>query len=291
MGWGRDSEFRIREEREPMSFKNRLKSKWAIGTYTALALMMTLRSCSCVPAGHVRVVDAFGSVSNNFLTSGVNFPVKPWAKRPALDLRTQQIEEKMDVPTKEGLIATLDVSILYRLEPDSAVKMYKTVGTGYDEVIITPNLRNAVRDAVATFSSEDLYSENRQRIAAEIVTRLSPTYQHRGINLESVLLRNVSLPEQVKNAIETKMRIKQEAEQMEYTLQKERQEAERKRVEARGIADAQEIIAGSLTTPYLQWKYIESMNAVAHSPNTTVVITPYDQKLIPMLPLPTGNRQ
>lgn len=146
-------------------------------------------------------------------------------------------------------------------------------------------MRNITRDVVAGYSSEDLYGPNRPKIGAEIESKLRDVYGKRGIELESVLLRDVKLPLEVTTAIEQKIKAKQQAEQMEYVLDKERSEAQRKEIEAGGIAAAQEIISKSLTQEYLQWKYIESTKELINSPNSTFVIMPYDTKLIPMLPL------
>ena len=164
------------------------------------------------------------------------------------------------------------------------------MGTNYADVVLIPTLRNIARDVIANYQSEDLYSANRSKIAVDITTQLKDFYQQRGVILENVLLRDVTLPNEVTAAIERKIGAKQASEQMQYVLEKETQESERKRVEAKGIADAQSIIAESLTPEYLQWKYIEGLNGLANSPNTTFVITPFDQKLIPMLPLQEGRK-
>jgi len=261
-------------------------NKWKIGGLVAagLAALIGVRSCSIVPAGNVKVLDTFGSVNPAAMTSGLNFPVNPLSKRVAFDVKTQEIKETMKVPTKEGLMATLDVSILYRADATKAPELYKTVGTDYAGVVVEPNMRNITRDVIAGYSSEDLYSPNRQKIAVEIQEKLGKVLKERNVTLESVLLRDVTLPTEVTSAIERKISAKQAAEQMEYTLQKETQEAERKRVEARGIADAQEIIAGKLTEPYLKWKYLEDLKEMAQNKGTTFFVAPYDPKLIATMP-------
>src|SRR3989344_5365690 len=263
---------------------------YGLGAVGLLGLATFVRSCSMVPAGHVKVVDFFGSVKAQELQPGVNFPVNPLAGRVAMDVRTKETKEQIHVPTKEGLMANLDVSILYHLSPDKADDVYKSVGVNFNEVIIAPMLRNTVRDVVANYLSEDLYSENRQKISSDVEAKLRALYSKRGIELEGVLLRDVQLPQEVTNAIEQKMKSKQQAEQMKYILDKEKSEAERKRLEATGIADAQKVIAESLTPEYLQWKYITTLEGLVKSDNTTFVITPFDQKLIPMLPLEKSKK-
>jgi regulator of protease activity HflC (stomatin/prohibitin superfamily) len=261
-------------------------NKWKVGGIIAAGLLAltSLRSCSIVPAGNVKVLDTFGSVRQEVLTSGLNFPVNPLARRVAFDIRTQEIKETMKVPTKEGLMATLDVSILYHPEPSKVPELYKTVGREYPGVIVEPNLRNITRDVIAGYSSEDLYSPNRQKIGTEIQDKLGKVLGERNVTLESVLLRDVTLPVEVTSAIERKISAKQAAEQMEYVLQKERQEAERRRVEAGGISDAQKIIAGNLTEAYLKWKYLEDLKEMAQSKSTTFFVAPYDPKLIATMP-------
>lgn len=263
----------------------------ALGIAGAIGLGGLLKSCTIVPAGHVTVLDTFGSVKTEELNSGLNWPVNPLSSRVKMETRTQEVKESLQVPTKEGLMAGLDISILYKIDPTKADEIYKNLGVDYADVVITPTLRNVARDVVANYRSEDLYSANRSKIASDITSQLGEAYQQRGILLENVLLRDVLLPKEVTAAIERKIGAKQAAEQMEYVLQKEEQESERKRVEAQGIADAQNIIAKSLTPEYLQWKYITSLENLANSENTTFVITPYDQKLMPMLPLQEGKKK
>ncbi len=247
--------------------------------------LLSIRGISCVPAGHVRVLDTFGSVESRELNPGIHFPINPFASRVALDVRTKEMKESMQVPTKEGLIAGLDVSILYRLQADKASDIYSTVGQDYSSVIVEPVLRNVTRDVVSGYTSEDLYGPNRPKISSEIESKLKTFYNIRGIELESVLLRDVKLPAEVTSAIETKIKSKQAAEQMEYVLDKEKSEASRREIEAGGIAKAQGIISQSLTQEYLQWKYIEAIQDMTTSQNNTCVIMPYDSKLMPILPL------
>lgn len=260
------------------------------GVVGVLGLITGVRSCTSVPAGHVTILDTFGSVSEQVLTPGLH-TANPFSSRVPLDVRTKEKKENLTVPTNEGLMAKLDVSILYSLQPEKAREVYNTIGKDYESVIIEPMLRNVTRDVISAHSSEDLYNPSRGVIATEITEKLKPMYDQRGIRLESVLLRDVILPNEVTAAIERKIKAKQEAEQMEYVLAKETQESERKRVEARGISDAQEIIAESLTPEYLQWRYITTLESLANSDNTTFVITPYDQKITPMLPLEQKQKE
>ena len=255
----------------------------AIVGASLLGLTM-LRCTSTVPAGHVRVRDTFGYVSSRKLQPGVNFPVNPFSSRIKIDVRTKELKEPIKVPTNEGLMVNLDVSVLYHANPEKADEIYKSIGVDYEQIIVSPILRNVSRDVVADHSSEDLYGPGREKIAAEITNSINPLYAERGIVLESVLLRDVQLPSVVTNAIQMKMAMKQDAERMQYVLTKATQEAEVKRAEAKGIAGSQDIIAGSLSPEYLEWKYIDVINVLAKSHNDTVVIAPYDPRLLPTLP-------
>jgi regulator of protease activity HflC (stomatin/prohibitin superfamily) len=251
-----------------------------------VALGLTARSCSCVPAGHVNVVDFFGSVQAEPLEPGLNWPVNPLTSRVAMDTRTKHLEEKVSVPTKDGLMVDLDVSVLYHLDSEKAISVYKSVGTEYEGVVLIPNLRNVARDVIGGHIPDDLYTANRKVITKEIEDKLKLTYAERGIVLESVLLRNVSLPAQVTSSIEEKVKTKQESEQMKYVIQKENQEAKRKEIEAKGLADAQAIISESLTPAYLQWRNLTTLEGLAGSPNTTFYIIPGDnQQTLRMIPL------
>lgn len=268
-------------------------AKYVVGGLAGLvALGIGARSCSCVPAGNVTVLDTFGNVSEQELESGFNWPVNPFATRNEMSIQTQELKETMKTPTSEGLLPTLEISVLYKLQPDKADVVYRTIGENYRGVIVEPGLRNAVRDVIAGFTSADLYSVNRGKIELAIFEKLNSFYNERGVTLEKVLMRDLTLPPQLVSAIENKMQEQQRAEQMEFTLQRETQEAERKAVEAGGIASAQQIIAESLTTPYLQWRYITTLETLAHSQNTTFVITPYNaENMLPLMTLPMEQNQ
>lgn len=258
-----------------------------------IIVIFALRSCTIVPAGHVKVVDFMGSVSKRPLEPGPRL-VNPLANKILMDTRVIEVKEHMETPTSEGLTAVVDISLLFRLMPEGAPEMYKEYGTDWEEKIVLPNLRSATRDVISNYKSEDLYSKSRTTIASDISTRLEKQFLSRNVMLdnrdgrEPVLLRDLQLPTEVKTAIERKIKEKQASEQMEFTLQKETQESERKRIEARGIADAQKIIAESLTSPYLQWRFTSVMEKAAESPNSTFWV-PYGQNLVPLLNVDKGK--
>jgi regulator of protease activity HflC (stomatin/prohibitin superfamily) len=222
-----------------------------------------------VPAGYVGVVDFFGRVSANSLKSGLNL-VNPLARVVFVSVRTQELMEIMPVPSKEGLTISIDVSLLYRIDPAKAAEIYRTVGPNYKDVILTPQFRSAVRGATVGYESKALYTSEREVLAQGIYDALKGLVADRGIVIERVLLRAINLPPTVSQAIEQKLKAEQDAERMKFVLLRETQEAERKRVEAGGIRDAQTIINESLTSQYLQYLWINTLNL---NPNVIYVAT------------------
>lgn len=225
-----------------------------------------------VPAGHVGVVDFFGIVQQRTLAPGINF-VNPLANVSKYSMQTKEHKESMQVLSREGLTIGLELSVLYRLNPDSAARVYQTIAGGdYEVVVLIPNFRSISRSVAASFQASALYSTERERLALAIQEELARTVAVRGIIIESVPLRNVALPVQLTEAIETKQRADQESQRMEFILTKEKQEADRKRIEAKGIADFQTIVAQGISDQLLRWKGVEATEKLANSPNTKVII-------------------
>jgi regulator of protease activity HflC (stomatin/prohibitin superfamily) len=248
-----------------------------------LALIVTIFSfIRIVPAGTVGVVDLFGQVADIARKPGLNI-VNPFARLEIMSVKTDQETEFMDVPSKEGLSIVLDVTILYRLTPDKANVIYKTVGIGYRDILVIPQFRSACRGVTVNYEAKALYTSGREEIAHKIFTDLKGMLEERGIILEKVLLRSIKLPPMVSQAIEVKLRAEQESEQMKFVLTKEKQEAERKIIEAEGIARAQEIINKTLTAAYLQHEAIQAQMKMAGSPNHTVVYIPSGDNGIPLV--------
>jgi regulator of protease activity HflC (stomatin/prohibitin superfamily) len=226
---------------------------------------------SCVRTGHTGVVTTFGAVTGRQLAEGLNV-VAPWQSVHQLSIRTQEIKETATTPSNEGLVVGLDVSVLFRLSAERAREIYQTVGDNYVEVIVVPNLRSAIRTATAAHKAESLYGEAREQIASEILQSIQTQLEPRGVVVERVLLRDVTLPEKLRTAIEAKQQAEQESLQMQFVLAKERQEAERKRVEAQGIKDFQDIVTQGISDKLLQWKGIEATERLSSSANAKVVI-------------------
>jgi len=236
-----------------------------------LVLFFVANPIATIPAGHVGVKDFFGIVSPETLSPGIRI-VLPFTKVVKMSVQTQVLTEQAETPSREGMIMTLDVSLLYRLDPKKAAEIYKTVGTNYRDLVVDPQLRSSIRETTASYDAKALYSVERERIANEIFILYVRMTKDRGIITDQVLLRKIGLPQTLAAAIQEKLKREQEAEQMKFVLQKEQQEAERKRIEAQGISDFQRIVSRGISQPLLEWKGIEATEKLAMSPNTKIVV-------------------
>jgi len=222
-----------------------------------------------VPAGNVGITDYFGVVGEQELPSGWHWK-SPLVAIVPMTIQTQELKETSTVPSEEGLLVTLETSILYRLEPETVNELYRNVGLEYPEVIIQPQLKSVIREVTARYEAKALYTTGREQITKDIFNALQPLLVERGIILETVLLRDLGLPTKVTEAIEAKLEAEQEAEQMQFVLQKEEIEADRKIVEAQGIKESQDIIDTTLTERYLQYLWIQTLN---ENPNVMYIAT------------------
>jgi prohibitin 1 len=235
-----------------------------------------------IPAGHVGVKDFFGIVSSSVLTPGVHV-VMPFTKVVKMSIKTQEAKETAEVPSKEGLTMDLEGSLLFRLDPARAADIYKTIGPDYLEIAVHPQIRSAIREVTATYEAKALYSAERDKISRETLELFRKMSEGRGIITEAVLLRKIGLPAVVANAIQEKLKREQEAEQMKFVLQKEQQEAERKRIEAQGVADFQRIVASGISQQLLEWKGIEATEKLALSANTKIVVIGNSKSGLPII--------
>ena len=258
----------------------------AVAVFVLLVLGLVLFAAGgpfrTVPAGHVGVKDFFGNVSTSVLSPGINV-VMPLTSVVRMSVQTQEIKEVAEVPSQEGLILNLETSLLFQLDPTKVADIYRTVGTDYIGKIVEPQFRSAIREVTASYEAKALYSAEREKIANEIFTLFRRLAGDRGIQVQQVLLRRIGLPPVVANAIQEKLRREQEAEQMKFVLQKEQQEAERKRIEAQGIADFQRIVAQGISAQLLEWKGIEATEKLAGSSNTKVVVIGNTKSGLPLI--------
>jgi regulator of protease activity HflC (stomatin/prohibitin superfamily) len=209
--------------------------------------------------------------SDYTLKPGVNL-VNPMAKVEKLSIKTQELKELMSVPSKEGLSVDLEISLLFKLNSEKANDIYKTVGPNYSDIILVPQFRSVVRGVTARYEAKALYTASREKLAGEILEELERLVGPRGITVEQAPLREIKLPGRLTQSIEEKLQAEQESQRMEFILLKEEQEADRKRIEAKGIADFQNIVAKGISDQLLKWKGIEATEKLANSPNTKVIV-------------------
>ncbi len=270
---------KYRDEKN-LNFRNTAQ---ASGITAIIFLLIALSQCfTVIPAGHVGVVDFFGTVSANTLKSGINL-VNPMARVIKLSIKTQEVKEVMDVPSKEGLTVKLELSVLFHLDPEKAAEVYKTVGENYVSVILEPQFRSVARGVTAGYEAKALYTSEREMLAQIIMTDLQKIVGPRGIIVESSPLRQITLPPGLTAAIEEKLRAEQESQRMQFVLAKERQEADRKRIEAQGISDFQNIVAKGISDQLLRWKGIEATEKLANSQNTKVIVIGAGKDGLPLI--------
>lgn len=251
-----------------------------LGSIVVLVLLWS--SVVSVPSGHVAVITLFGRVTGKMLDEGIHL-INPLADVHEMSVRTQELKEQASVPSNEGLIVTLDTSLLYRLDAARAAEAFQKIGPRYVQVVLEPNLRSAIRAVTSMHSANALYTSGREEVALRIQETLVKELTGRGIIIEAILLRDVQLPQMLKAAIEQKQQAEQESLRMSFILQKEKQEAERKRIEAQGIADFQRIVAAGISQQLLEWKGIEATEKLATSSNAKVVVIGSGKSGLPLI--------
>lgn len=249
-----------------------------------LVLLFFMGACSItkVDTGNVGVLTKFGRVTGDVLPEGIHL-IDPLKSSNQLSVRTQEQKETASVPSSEGLIMTLEASLLFHLDKDKAADVYQRLGADYQIKIVEPTLRSSIREATSSHGANALYTGEREQVAKEIESNLASQLATRGIVVEKVLLRDIQLPEALKRSIELKQSAEQESLAMQFKLQKEKQEADRKRIEAQGIKDFQTIVAQGITPGLLEWKGIEATEKFAASPNSKVVIVGNQKNGLPLV--------
>jgi prohibitin 1 len=249
----------------------------------AVASVIAISQCwTVIPAGHTGVIDFLGLVSDNTLKPGVNL-VNPMAKIEKMSIKTQEMKELMSVPSKEGLSVDLEISLLFKLDSDKANEIYKTVGPNYADIILVPQFRSVVRGVTARYEAKALYTASREKLAGEILDELEKLVGPRGITVEQAPLRQIKLPDRLTQSIEEKLQAEQESQRMAFILQKEAQEADRKRIEAKGIADFQDIVSKGISDQLLKWKGIEATEKLANSSNSKVIVIGSGKDGLPLI--------
>ncbi len=292
--------YKVRPEDRRIEDKLKVRSFVTFGGSVLAAILVIASLIRIVPPGSVGVQVLFGKVLvNATLSEGLNL-VNPFVDLEIMTIRTQAYtmsialeegqrygDDAISSLTKDGLEVKMDLTVWYHLMASEAAPVFQKIGSDYVAKIVRPAARTAIRNTTVKYQAVEIYSEKREEVQTEISKQLEKDFKERGIVLEKVLLRNISLPAKVKNAIEAKLEAEQDAQKMEFVLLKELKEADRKKIEAAGIAEAQRIIAQSLIgergRAYLSWKYLENLRSLYQSPNNTIVISPYDKNFIPLL--------
>jgi regulator of protease activity HflC (stomatin/prohibitin superfamily) len=278
----------IVEKKSTLGIKRYLKLA-SIGLIILGALTKCIQQ---VEAGYVGVQTMFGKVQNHVLTSGLNF-INPLVDVHEIEVRTQnytmsgihdegekQGDDAIAILTRDGLEVKMDLSVLYQVNPMTTPKLFASIGSDFKEKIIRPITRTKIRDQAVAFDAVELFSTKREIFQENIFKEINKEFIKRGLILENILVRNITLPEGVKRTIESKISAEQEAQKMQFVLAKEKQEAERKRVEAQGIADYQKTISSTLTSEQLKYEQIKAYKDLAESENSKIIVMPSNGNVI-----------
>ncbi|MFI5076784.1 MAG: prohibitin family protein [Vicinamibacteria bacterium] len=269
-------------------------------------LAVIAASVVVIPAGHVGVQVLFGKVQPTALTEGIQL-INPLVDVVKMSVQTETYtmsatssegavggDDSIQALSSDGLLMPLDITIAYRLVGGDAPLVYRNIGADYVDKIIRPASRTAVREAIAGFTAQEAYSTKREALPQKmhdlLTERMGALLRQRedfkgatGFIVDQVMLRKIQLPDKVKNAIEAKLEAAQQSEQMQFVLEKERQEAERKRIEAKGVSDFQTIVSQSINANLLQWKGIEATETLAKSQNAKVVVIGSGRNGLPVI--------
>ena len=262
----------------------RYKTILKIAGIVVFIIGLLSQSLRQIDAGHVGVQVLFGQVQPGILNEGLNI-VNPLIDVKEFTTQTQNYtmssayaegqkvgDDAIRVLSKDGLEVTMDMTVLYRVIPSVAPQIYRKIGIDYEDKVVRPVTRTRIRESAVDFDAIDLFSDKREAFESRIKQYIDNDFKARGFVLEQLLVRKIDLPKSVKESIERKITAVQDAQRMKYILQKEEQEAERKRVEARGVSDAQRIVNEGLTPKVLQFEMIKIQKELVNSPNSKIII-------------------
>jgi prohibitin 1 len=254
-----------------------------LGIAAFVVVIIFFNCVTRVGTGHVGVLTLFGKVQmGETLGEGIHV-ISPLKTNNEMSIQTQTIKESANVPSSEGLMMSLDTSLIYHLNPERAAEVFQKIGPEYESVVVEPTLRSAIREATASHSANALYTGEREMVGKQIFDHVSAELSQRGLTVENVLLRDIQLPATLKAAIEAKQQAEQESLAMSFRLQKETQEAQRKRIEAAGVRDFQQIVAQGITPSLLEWKGIEATETLAKSANSKIVVIGNGKNGLPLI--------
>jgi regulator of protease activity HflC (stomatin/prohibitin superfamily) len=262
----------------------KLKESLRVISVLLLSIGLIMTTVITIDAGFIGVKKLFGKVEPDILESGLHF-VNPLYEIERFDAKTQNYtmslihnegqkegDDAIRVLSSDGLEVVIDLTVLYKVQPDKAPEIVRKIGSDYEDRIVRPITRTKIRDNAVYYDAVSLYSSKRDEFQNRIFKTIEADFKIRGLQLEQILIRNIQLPASVKASIESKINAEQEAQKMQFVLQKERQEAERKRVEAQGIADYNRIVSSELTDKQLQYETIKMQKELAQSPNSKIII-------------------
>src|SRR5215472_7286135 len=261
-----------------------------MGDRSVVRVVLGLLGIACL-SGCVRSIDSghagvlwtmAGGTQPEVYGEGVHL-IAPWNRLTSYDVRTQDRKEVLHILTNNGLSVSLEASIRYRPVHDELAHLHTELGQDYFEVILAPVVRSEARKVGGRYAPEEIYSSKREVVEKEIVEEVRSAVVGKHVELEAILIRDVDLPENIKRAISEKLEEEQKALKMEFTLARERQEAERKRIEAQGIADFQKIVATGISPELLRWKGIEATEKLASSGNAKVVVIGSPKEGLPLI--------
>ncbi|MDQ7778446.1 MAG: prohibitin family protein [Planctomycetota bacterium] len=254
-----------------------------------VVVLILVSSVTTIPTGHIGVVTTFGRAEDWTLDEGIHL-IAFWRSVNRLSVRTQEVKEVAQVPTKEGLTIELEASLLFSLKRDRAREVFQKIGPTYIDIIVVPQFRSILRGVTVNYEAKALYMSSRSEIEQTINELVKTELEARGIIAERVLMRRLTLPHLVTNAIDEKLAAEQQADKMKFVLEKEKLEAERKIVEAGGIAKAQEIIQGTLSDNYIRYLWVKALEVAATSPTTTIYVPVGPDGLPLILPARTTEK-
>jgi regulator of protease activity HflC (stomatin/prohibitin superfamily) len=257
-----------------------MKSQNVLKSLFCLLAIITLASCATIREGEVGVKRTFGKYADKPYTGGVKI-FNPLASRIIkISTQTENLEVGLNIPSKEGLTIKSEVSILYNIDGKKVPNLLRNIGEDYERNVILPVFRSAVADVSSRFYAKDMHTGERATIEKAIKEQMMLLMDGKGIEVEAVLLKSIQLPRTLSIAIESKLEAEQQAQQMEFVLEQAKRQADKQRIEAAGVRDAQLIIAEGLNAKILQFKSIEAFQELAKSPNAKVIITDGDLPMI-----------
>eukprot|EP00040_Diaphanoeca_grandis_P015812 m.81127 g.81127 ORF g.81127 m.81127 type:complete len:289 (-) comp25387_c0_seq1:152-1018(-) len=247
-----------------------------------IAILLTFMSVRIIPPANIGIKATFGHVSETTLESGIHI-TNPFANVHLFATKTLLYEQANHVPTSEGLTVDLDVAILYHIDVSGVRDIFLSLGLAYETVVIKPELSSAVRGLTSGYEAKALYTSGRKELQEKLKADLSAALGPRSLIVEDVLLRAVKLPAQLTHSIELKAQAEQDSQRMEFVLSKEKQEADRKAIEAKGISQFQKIVSEGISPALLQWKGIEATEKLAMSQNSKIVIMGNSKSDLPVI--------